>query len=117
MWCTSSRVKNEMAFVSIWDVLAFDVKRLHRVCKRVPRMPRTWRYRTRPSKRTKYDNKTMAFQGMGTRSDRRNSPQVIYRSKIYCGRNRLFHKMGRSNTTGKCGSRGCDRVYSETYYI
>src|SRR3954463_375889 len=117
MWCTSRRTQNEMASVSIWDVLAFDVKRLHRICKRVPRMPRTCRYPTRPSKRTKYDSKTMAFQGMGTRFDWRNSPQVIQRSKIHFGRNRLFHKMGRSNTTGKCRSRDCDRVYSETYYI
>src|SRR3954467_7324222 len=83
MWCTSSRAQNEMALVSIWDVLAFDVKRLHRVCKRVPRMPRTCGYPTRPSKRTKYDSKTMAFQGMGTRFDWRNSPQVIQRSKIH----------------------------------
>src|SRR3954469_6419784 len=75
MWCTSSRTQNEMALVSIWDVLAFDVKRLHRICKRVPRMPRTCGYPTRPSKRTKCDSKAMAFRGMGTRFDWRNSPK------------------------------------------
>src|SRR3954468_1650858 len=63
MWCTSSRTQNEMALVSIWDVLAFDVKRLHRICKRVPRMPRACRYPTRPSKRTKYDSKPWPFSG------------------------------------------------------